>query len=764
MADKRISDLTPAANIQQTDILPIVNNGETRRVSLGDLGGVFSLWQPVPSGNGIFYPTGDVGIGTQNPTATLDVDGDMRIRSIQQDNTLDRVVVSTPSGELYFRDASTLQDADADPTNELQSLSLSGNTLSLSNGGGSITLPGGSGQSGADLDGQGLRYNPLDQKLHVNPGNGLAFNQDQVEVNPSDLEGEGLTVANNRLAVNPGPGIVVVNDQITINNQDLAGSGITANPLSFQLDLIPDNRTVEIGANNEVKVKEDGISSTEIQDASILLPHLNQNGAATGQGLLWNGTAWAPGSLGNSQWTQSGADIYRSGGRVGIGVLPSPLGLLNVFNVAMGDEFAISGSLFSIPFQPTNNSAAVKGANQNYGTTFTPNNIHAGVWGHSETGTNGSLKVGLLGTCTPSSSQQSIGLLAEGSVGPNPTLFGWSGVFRNGSFNVGDPFKSTPEHFLHVSIAGNVGANTNNPSETLDVNGTARIRSLNQSSTLNAVLVADSQGVLHVRDASTLGGGSSLWTQRNDNLHYTVGNVGIGTTAPQDKLHVEGGGEERILVRTNSGLTNTLAEFQAQNNVGNAIRTGISSPVAQNFRNVAYSLATGSSTTKMVIGTEGSNAPVECWVDGRTQLSISRDQIQMGNNFVGAPLNSRLLVDGSAAKNSGGTTWATFSDGRLKKAKKDLPLVLDKLLQLKPRTFKWRKPENHGGCAEAQMGFVAQEVREVFPEWVEGNDKKRGEYLLFNPVGIEAVLVKAIQEQQAQINLLKDQVDSLLSA
>jgi hypothetical protein len=49
--------------------------------------------------------------------------------------------VTLSNGGGAFQDQ--VNDADADPTNEIQTLNLSGTNLSLSNGGGSVTLPGG---------------------------------------------------------------------------------------------------------------------------------------------------------------------------------------------------------------------------------------------------------------------------------------------------------------------------------------------------------------------------------------------------------------------------------------------------------------------------------------------------------------------------------------------------------------------------------------------------------------------------------------------
>ena len=74
--------------------------------------------------------------------------------------------LSVSNHELTLSDGNTvllpdnINDADADPANEIQTISLNGNTLSLSNGGGSIELPSGGSISGryyyADKDGDGF--------------------------------------------------------------------------------------------------------------------------------------------------------------------------------------------------------------------------------------------------------------------------------------------------------------------------------------------------------------------------------------------------------------------------------------------------------------------------------------------------------------------------------------------------------------------------------------------------------------------------------
>jgi hypothetical protein len=81
--------------------------------------------------------------------------------------------------------------------------------------------------------------------------------------------------------------------------------------------------------------------------------------------------------------------------------------------------------------------------------------------------------------------------------------------------------------------------------------------------------------------------------------------------------------------------------------------------------------------------------------------------------------------------------------------------TINKILALNPVEFDWIKTSEH-----IKAGFVAQQVEEVFPEYVvqnmsNENEEERKGLTGGMSSGIIAHLVKAIQEQQAQIEELK---------
>ena len=99
---------------------------------------------------------------------------------------------------------------------------------------------------------------------------------------------------------------------------------------------------------------------------------------------------------------------------------------------------------------------------------------------------------------------------------------------------------------------------------------------------------------------------------------------------------------------------------------------------------------------------------------------------------------------------SNGVLTNSSSDVTLKKNVENITHGINSIKSLRPISFNWI-PENLG--EQKEIGFIAQEVQEVIPEVIGINND---ETLSLDYPKLTAVLVKAIQEQQNQIEELKN--------
>jgi len=135
----------------------------------------------------------------------------------------------------------------------------------------------------------------------------------------------------------------------------------------------------------------------------------------------------------------------------------------------------------------------------------------------------------------------------------------------------------------------------------------------------------------------------------------------------------------------------------------------------------------------------------------------------------GSGLNVNALFEIWTNANPGGTvmqlygsgngwlagTWTEASDKRLKRNIASLAGTLDKIKQLRGVSYNWI---GEGRDSAEQIGFVAQEMEQVFPQLVKTNDKgyKSIAYSHMTPI-----LLEAIKEQQQQIDELKKEIEEL---
>jgi len=114
-------------------------------------------------------------------------------------------------------------------------------------------------------------------------------------------------------------------------------------------------------------------------------------------------------------------------------------------------------------------------------------------------------------------------------------------------------------------------------------------------------------------------------------------------------------------------------------------------------------------------------------------------------------------VEGSAHAD---VEWTTYSDGRLKTNRSDIPYGLETLMQLEPQMYcRDSGSLDNGtvvleGTPHRHIGFIAQDVRKLVPEIVQDVCENESWYSL-DDGKLTAVVVKAVQELEERVTALE---------
>jgi len=141
-----------------------------------------------------------------------------------------------------------------------------------------------------------------------------------------------------------------------------------------------------------------------------------------------------------------------------------------------------------------------------------------------------------------------------------------------------------------------------------------------------------------------------------------------------------------------------------------------------------------------------------------TVLGNHRNSIAIGDGAIADESNKVVIGNTHTAKIGGYVSWSDWSDQRVKTDVQDLGYGLDLIRQLRPVTFK-----KINGNGNTDFGFIAQDVEALLGDGYNVLDIGGGEerMLSLRYAQFIAPMVKAMQEQQVQIEEQQRQIDEL---
>jgi hypothetical protein len=213
---------------------------------------------------------------------------------------------------------------------------------------------------------------------------------------------------------------------------------------------------------------------------------------------------------------------------------------------------------------------------------------------------------------------------------------------------------------LRITNTGLVGINTKTPSSTLQVNGTANVTYLiiTNNTAASCDLKADTRGNVYCgTDATGTGGdGSGGWTNSTQNTTTTL-NVGIGTTSPSAKTHIEST-TEQLRVSYNSGnytsLTVSSSGLATLSLAGHSAGLLINKTDASNHLLTLKGASGAATFLRLLNSTDGTVFYIDS--DGNPNLPARHYIASVDNSKIGDP---DQLITG------GGTGLALTSSGAI---------------------------------------------------------------------------------------------------
>ena len=219
------------------------------------------------------------------------------------------------------------------------------------------------------------------------------------------------------------------------------------------------------------------------------------------------------------------------------------------------------------------------------------------------------------------------------------------------------------------------------------------------------------------------GGGSSKWTTVSGGIHpATIGdNIGIGTTAVSDAT-----------LTVDVGTASTAVVVQGSEG---------------RLFSVTNSLSSGSIfSVNDITGIPS----IDVDADGTIQLAPYSASENIGLGITNPTSKLHVVGDIKITGVATATDFDATSDIRLKTNIKPIGAPLAKVIQIEGVSFNWK--ENNIPA----LGVIADQLEDILPELVRGDDPKTVNYN-----GLIGLLIEAVKEQQTQIDNLNQRLSKL---
>jgi fibronectin-binding autotransporter adhesin len=620
-------------------------------------------------------PTGNVGIGTSNPGATLDVDGDFRLRGATSGYVGLRAPATAGNNvwTLPTADGASGQALITDGSGNLSWTSVGSGSGDLINGGNSGAVVVGSNDNTLSLEASGATAITILGNGNVGIGSSAPIARMDITAPGNFGTWGAFNGVNRSLQISDGADWLWMSDSVILANSPLLVGTFGSHQIEF-------------GTSNQERMRIDASGSVGIGTSTPIDSlhveggfFLNNDGAATRLSINSDasesaeirfdegGDRWAVGAMINTMpglGSRFAVASYYSGGNYQPGIIMQGDGDVAIGTTTPGAKLDVNGDMrlrgatsgyigLRAPATAGNNIWTLPTADGTSGQALITDGSGNLSWTSVGSGSGDLINGGNSGAVVVGSNDSTLALEASGATAIT--------VLGNGNVGIGT---DSPNNLLHVH-SSSTGASVSAGFSEMVVEGSsnAGLTILGGNSSGNGLAIGSASDVIAARvtmvqstgrmTVGTHGSNGYLSFETavgNEQMRITPsGEVGIGTTNPSAKLDVNG---DMRLRGATSGYVGLQAPATAGNNVwtlptadgtsGQLLQTDGSGNLS--FTTVVGGggdLLNGGNSGAVVVGSNDNTLALEA--NGSTAMTIDAS----GNVGVGTTSPAHLLdVDG----------------------------------------------------------------------------------------------------------------------